>query len=143
MKWNNRRQRAQFLRKQAKLKEQYIALGMTDEEIQTMYDFDLSEFNCKRREAGHTYRLNDIDLDSVTVELECATTSRYAWIDEIENESVIAAIKSMSRDYIEILTDIVIDGLSQSEIARNRNVKRSAIANKINRIKRIFETFWR
>lgn len=142
MKWNNRRQRAQFLRKQAKLKEQYIALSMTNEEIQTMYDFDLAEFNCKRREAEHTYRLNDVDLDSVTVELESVTTSRYAWIDEIENERVIAAIKSMPRDYIEILTEIVIDGLSQAEIARNHNVGRNAIANKINRIKGIIETFW-
>lgn len=142
MKWNNRRQRAQFERKQAKLRKQYIELGMTDEEIQIMYDFDLAEFNGKRREAENTYRLDDADLDNVTVELECGTFSRYAWIDEIENERGIAAIKSMPLDYIEILTDIVVDGLSQAEIARKRNVGRNAIANKINRIKRIFETFW-
>lgn len=142
MKWNNKRECARFKRKQEMLRKRYIAAGMTEDQIQIMYDFDLAEFNGKRREAEHTYRLDEADLDKETVELEAYSSSRYSWIDEIENEEIAEAIYDLPRDYIEILTDIIVDGLSQAEIARKRNVGRSAIANKINRIKDYFERFW-
>ncbi len=54
MKWNNGKERAKFEREQKELREQYIAEGMTEEQIQAMYDFDLDVFNGKRREAEHT-----------------------------------------------------------------------------------------
>lgn len=141
MKWNNKREWAKFKRKQEMLRERYIAAGMTEEQIQIMYDFDLAEFNGKRREAEHTYRLDEADLDKETVELETYSSSRYSWIYEIENEGIAEAIYDLPRDYIEILTDMIVDGLSQAEIARKRNVGRSAIANKIDRIKDYFERF--
>lgn len=141
MKWNNKREWAKFKRKQEMLRERYIAAGMTEDQIQIMYDFDLAEFNGKRREAVHTYRLDEADLDKEIVELETYSSSRYSWIDELENDDIIAALNNLPRDYIEILTDMVVDGLSQADIARKRHVGRSAIANKIDRIKDYFERF--
>ena len=157
MKWNNGKERAKFEREQKELREQYIAAGMTEEQIQAMYDFDLDVFNGKRREAEHTQTLDfaaveaeDKELEnplykkfadklSVTMNLEDA--SCYAWIDEIEDERLVKAIKALPQDYIEILTEIIVDRRTKSDIANERGVLKTAISNKICRIKNIFKKF--
>lgn len=53
MKWNNGREYAKFKQEQAEFRKQYIALGMTEEQIKTMYDFDKSYLNLLQREARH------------------------------------------------------------------------------------------
>lgn len=141
MKWNNGKKRREFETQQAKLKEQYIAAGMTEEQIRAMYESDLAEFNGQRREAEHTFKLDEIDLDNVTVEPDCNSISRYAWIDEISDERIIAALKSMPQEYIEILTEYVIDGFTHEEIAATRGVTRTSITNKISRIKKYLKNF--
>ena len=58
MKWNNGKERKKFEAEQARLREQYIVAGMTEEQIQAMYDYDLSVLNGNRREARHTQKLD-------------------------------------------------------------------------------------
>ena len=158
MKWNNGKERAKFEREQKELRARYIAAGMTEEQIQAMYEYDLRCFNGKRREAEHTQALDyaaveaeDKELEnplykkfadklSVTMNLEDA--SCYAWIEEIEDERMVKAIKALPQDYIEILTEIIANGRTKSEIAQRRGVKKTAISNKISRIKNIFKKFW-
>ena len=95
MGWNHGRERAKFKCKQAELKEQYMAAGMTDEQIQAMYDFDNRAYNSERRNANHTQRLdisaldNESDdglnplldkfADKLSVELDTSAVSRFAW----------------------------------------------------------------
>lgn len=157
MKWNNGKERAKFEREQKELREQYIAEGMTEEQIQAMYDFDLDVFNGKRREAEHTQTLDfaaveaeDKELenplynkfsDKLSVTMNFADASRYAWIDEIEDERLVKAIKALPQDYIEILTEIIVDRRTKSDIANERGVLKTAISNKICRIKNIFKKF--
>lgn len=57
MKWNNGRERAIFNKEQAKLREVYSAAGMTEEQIQELYEFDLQNFRLRRTEALHTQNL--------------------------------------------------------------------------------------
>lgn len=40
MEWNNGKERALFYKEQAKLHKQYLAAGMTEEQIQAMYEQD-------------------------------------------------------------------------------------------------------
>ena len=157
MKWNNGKERAKFEREQKELREQYIAEGMTEEQIQAMYDFDLDVFNGKRREAEHTQTLDfaaveaeDKELenplynkfsDKLSVTMNFADASRYAWIDEIEDERLVKAIKALPQDYIEILTEIIVNRRTKSDIANERGVLKTAISNKICRIKNIFKKF--
>lgn len=157
MKWNNGQERAKFEREQRELREQYIAAGMTEEQIQEMYALDLKVFNGKRREAEHTQTLDfaaveaeDKELenplykkfsDKLTVTMNFADASRYAWIDEIEDERLVKAIKALPQDYIEILTEIIVYRRTKSEIANERGVLKTAISNKISRIKNIFRKF--
>lgn len=40
MKWNNGKERAKFEREQEELRKEYLAAGMTEEQIQSMRQFD-------------------------------------------------------------------------------------------------------
>ena len=42
MKWNDGLERALFMKEQAKLRKQYLAAGMTEEQIRALYKFDLN-----------------------------------------------------------------------------------------------------
>ncbi len=154
MKWNNGK--AQYaLKKEC---EKMLELGMTEEQVQSMYEFGKSVINGNQREARHTQRLDlqafdedepddgqnpllDKFADRLTVELDLSSVSRYSWIEEISEDRLAAALKSMPQDYIELLTEIVIDGYTQSDIAKLHNVCRTAITNKVARIKKIIEKF--
>ncbi len=154
MKWNNGKAHKALNKEHARLLE----LGMTEEQAQAMYDYDLSVLNGNRREAIHNQRLDmqafddensdygqnpllDKFLYALTTEIDRNDANRYAWVDEIENERLGIALKSMPQDYIELLTEIVIDGYTHSEIAEKHNVCRTAITNKIARVKKIIEKF--
>lgn len=150
MKWNNGKAHKALNKEHERLLE----LGMTEEQAQAMYDYDLSVLNGNRREAIHTQKLdiqafddeNSDDgqnpllekfADKLTVEIDRNDVNRYAWVDEIENERLGIALKSMPQDYIELLTEIVIEGKTQKEIAQERGVVKSAISNKMKRIEKI------
>lgn len=134
MKWNDGKERAKFNSEQQALREQYIAAGMTEEQIQEMYAFDLKVFNGKRREAEHTQT-----SDKLTVTMNFSDASRYSWIEEIEDEKLNAAIKNLSAEQIELLTEIVMSDKTASEIAREQHVSQQAISKRLKKIRNIFE----
>lgn len=153
MEWNNGKERKKFEKQQARLREEYRKAGMTEEQIKAMYEYDLSVFRKNRIEAIHTQRL-DLDAfdddsptdegqnplllkfsDKLTVELSITHTSRYAWVEDVENEKLAKGLKSLKRADLELLTLWLVDGYSQSEIAQQMGVNRKAINNKICRIK--------
>ena len=49
MAWNNGYERKKFESEQKRLAEEYRAAGMTEEQIEEMYQFDLTEFRSRRR----------------------------------------------------------------------------------------------
>lgn len=157
MKWNNGKEKAKFEQEQEQLRKEYLAAGMTEEQIKKMYEYDLSEFNSNRRECEHTQRLefDDTEFDDketdnplfkkflkvISVTQDFSDSSRYGWIEEIENDNLAKAIKSLPYDYIDILTDLCVYGLSQTEIAKKRGVTRKAINKKITKIKSFLKNF--
>ena len=58
MEWNNAREYAQFKKEQEKLREEYLAAGMKEEQIKAMYKYDLKYLNLRQREARHTQELD-------------------------------------------------------------------------------------
>lgn len=54
MSWNDGYERKMFAKRQKKQAEEYRALGMTEEQIQAMYEFDLEQFKSERRNRMHT-----------------------------------------------------------------------------------------
>ena len=148
MEWNNGKERKKFETQQARLREEYRKAGMTEEQIKAMYEYDLSVFRKNRIEAIHTQRSatdegqNPLLLkfaDKLTVELSITHTSRYAWVEDVENEKLAKGLKSLKKKDLELLTLWLVDGYSQSEIAQLMDVNRKAINNKICRIKKFLK----
>lgn len=63
MAFNNGLERKRFESKQKALHEEYNKLGMSEEQIQTLYEYDLADFNSNRRFITHTQSINLADLE--------------------------------------------------------------------------------
>lgn len=157
MKWNDGKERTKFINRQKKLYNDYILAGMTDEQIKKIYEYDLSVYRKERREAVHTQKL-DFDSDefddketdnpllekfikAISVTPEITDLSNYGWIEEIEDENLAKAIKSLTKADLKILTLLFCDGYSQRELAQMKNIKEAAISRKIGRLKKILKKF--
>ena len=154
MEWNNGKERALFHKEQAELRKQYLAAGMTEEQIQALYAFDREWYKSLRREAVHTQRLDiqtsedeDINKDNplykkffekLAVEDNLADYSRYGWIDELENEELVKTVNSLSDTDKELLT-MLIEGFNQAAIALSLGMTQPAVSQRIKKIREIFQ----
>ena len=157
MSWNDGYERKMFAKRQKKQAEEYGALGMTEEQIQAMYEFDLAQFKSERRHRMHTQPLqveefeeNDADESDNTLlneffdELTCTIEtsgdkSRYWWVEEIDDSETVKKIKSLSERDLEILTLMVIDELTHEEIAKIMGVCVRTIERVNARFKNLFK----
>lgn len=153
MEWNNGKERALFQKEQAELRKQYLAAGMTEEQIQALHAFDAEWYKSRRREAVHTQRLDiqtsedeDINKDNplykkffekLAVEDNHADYSRYGWIDELENEELAKAVNALLDTDKELLT-MLINGFTQSEIGAKMGVRQQSVSKRIKKIQRFF-----
>ena len=153
MSWNDGYERRKFEAKQKKQAEEYRELGMTEEQIQTMYEFDLEQFKSERRHRMHTQQFTSSDFDEGEAddsestlfdkffdELTCTIEtsgehSRYWWVEEIEDADLCKRIKSLSVDDIELITLYAFDGYTQDEIAIKFSCTKQNIQKKFRRIK--------
>lgn len=156
MEWHDGTERRRFEREQAELRKQYLAAGMTEEQIQALHAFDREWYKSRRREAVHTQRLDiqtsedeDINKDNplykkffekLAVEDNHADHSRYGWVEEIENERLAKAVNALSDTDKELLT-MWIEGFNQNEIAAHFGVKKAALSRKMGRIKYFLRNF--
>ncbi len=158
MEWNNGKERALFEKEQAKLRKEYLAAGMTEEQVQQMYEFDKAYLNLQQREARHTQHLefnlsdeeNDIEtmnpllkkfLQNFSLKDKHFETERFGWIEQIENKQLYIALNRLSKADKEILTMLLYDGMKQKEIAEQNGVKKAAMSRKISRLKKILKNF--
>ncbi|MCM1221026.1 MAG: sigma-70 family RNA polymerase sigma factor [Lachnospiraceae bacterium] len=158
MKWNDGKERAKFNAEQDRLRQEYLDAGMTEEQIKTMYKFDKTFYNERRREAVHTQELDiqafdddgedelrnsllDKFMDKLSVTDKHFQDERYGWIENIENERLCIALKSLPDADKELLTKYIVDGLSQTEIAKKEGVVKVVICKKIKRIKTFLKNF--
>ena len=157
MSWNNGYETKKFEARQKKQAEEYRALGMTEDQIQAMYEFDLEQFKSERRHRMHTQPLqveefeeNDADESDNTLlneffdELTCTIEtsgdkSRYWWVEEIDDSETVKKIKSLSKRDLEILTLMVIDELTHEEIAKIMGVCVRTIERVNARFKNLFK----
>ena len=138
-----------------RLQNEYMAAGMSLEDIEAMRKFDLESFNSNRRFFNHTQTLrtsecgeDDCGDDSKSVLLErfpetMSVTdddslfhSRYWWIEQLDTPELIQAAKSLSDEDKELLTLYAFDGYSQSEIAEFYGIAQKNVSKKISRIKK-------
>ena len=132
MSWNDAYERRKFKENQKKQAAEYRALGMTEEQIQAMYEFDLEQFRSDRRFYSHTQSLlpdtfdenedNDEklsifelfkDVFTTTIE-ESEYKSRYWWVDEIGEDDLLylASVDVLKRLFKQGIEKEVIDRLN-------------------------------
>ncbi len=141
MSWNNGYERKKFEERMAKQAKEYRKAGMTEEQIKAMYEFDLAQFNSDRAFYTHTQPLdihesNDegeevedsfvrefIDVFSVSDEDEyLANSSRFGWIETIENPALARELLGMSSLDKEIITRTVFEGYKLKDLVSVLNV---------------------
>lgn len=153
MSWNNGYETKKFQARQKKQAEEYRALGMTEEQIKEMYEFDLEQFRSERRHRMHTQQFTSSDFDEgeeddsestlfdkIFNELTCTIEtwgdkSRYWWGEEIEDAELSKRIKLLSAEDIELITLYVFDDYTQDEIAIQFSCTKQNIQKKFRRIK--------
>lgn len=64
---------------------------------------------------------------------------QYDWIESLDDGELAGRLKKLSEDDRELLTQIVMDGLTKAEVARLRGVTRQSINDKIQRIKKFLK----
>ena len=135
MSWNDGIERKKFEARMKKQAEEYRKAGMTEEQIKAMYEFDLEQYKSDRRYYSHTQPLEVHEfeedgeesdnsllhsfIDALSIDDEdgyFANSSRYGWIDTIENPALSEILRNMSDMDIEILTLTVFEGYRLNEL---------------------------
>ena len=154
MGWNNAYETKKFEAKQKKQAEEYRALGMTEEQIQAIYEFDLEQFKSERRNRMHIQQFTSSDFDEgedddsestlydkFFDELTCSIEtlggkSRYWWVEEIDNQKLAERVKMLSEEDLELLTKSIVDGYNQTQLAEIYGIAQKNISKKLKRIKK-------
>ena len=148
-------ERAKFERQQRQQAEQYRKLGMDEEQIQTMYEFDLATFRSDWRYEKHTQGLaassfdDNMQDESKSALFEKFLTqlsvqpddghSREWWVEEIENPQLALALKGLSKSDLEFITRIVIEKATQMELSEELGISQQAVSKKWGKMKKILK----
>lgn len=134
----------------------YRAEGMSEEAIAEMREFDLAVFRSDRVYATHTQPLPNQDssqsksdqqylkltrkFPSMATDIDdYAFKGRFDWIETLDNEELVLKLRQLSLEDLELVTMIVFDGLTHSEIADLRGCTRSNVSKKWTQIKKSLE----
>ena len=141
----------------ARLRREYRATGMSDAAIQKMHDFDWEVFKQERIYRLHTQDLGIGIFDEPSAEQEdksalmkkflesvsrwddYTTASRYGWIEEVDDPSIYKQLQALRKADLELLTLIVVDGFSQTEIAAVLRCSPQNIFGRLKKIRKIFQ----
>jgi len=151
MGFNYAKERMKFEKRWNKLRKEYRDAGMSEGNIQKMYDFDKSIFRQQRRFETHNQGLPSTDIndddpeaktdmfqkyDSLTVTFDESDFGGYlSWIETLDTPDLAARLKRLKADDLELLTQFAIEGYSQSEIARLMGCSQQNVSLKITRIR--------
>ena len=129
MGWNNGMERKKFEERMKKQAKEYRAAGMTEEQIQAMYEFDLAQFKSDRAYYTHTQPLDVCEVNDDGDEVDdffirqyfdafatyddneiLMKSSRFGWIETIDNPDLADELRKMCLLDKEILTRLAFEG---------------------------------
>ena len=114
----------------------YRKEGMSEKNIEAMYRFDLAQFN---RDRAYESRRRPLETacGSCYVQAPEADTGRYSWIDEVSDQQLAERLHELSESDIALLKLLVIDGLSQAEVASILGIAQQTVSVRFNKIKKL------
>ncbi|MDO4340307.1 MAG: sigma factor-like helix-turn-helix DNA-binding protein [Eubacteriales bacterium] len=151
MSFNYAREKRKFDKEWEQLQIEYLAAGMDEKTIAQMKEFDWKWFCSRRAYDNHNQPLPDGEdfseggnailfrkFSSLSAELDLQNISeRYDWVQEIEDETVHQRLKSLGNKDLELLTLIAMEGYTQAEVARLWKCSRSAVTQRMKKIRKI------
>ena len=126
MKFNYALEKKEHEMKWNRLYKEYRKLGMSDEAIEIMKEFDWEQFKQQRIFCLHNQHLPEEEYEDGTNPLmtkfyeafmyedNFLEKDRYAWVEDLDSEELIKAIKSLTHLKIEILTQYVFEQRSHT-----------------------------
>lgn len=133
-----------------KLRIEYAEAGMADDAIQKMYDYDRQQFNSERTCIERTQEFTAPAYESseeeasplmlryqeaiTTTDTYHETKSSFAWIGEIEDEHLLAALEQLSDSDLELITLYAYEEYDTVEISKLFGTTKQNISKKIRRI---------
>ena len=137
MEWHDGTERRRFEREQAELRKQYLAAGMTEEQIQALHAYDREWYKSRRKEAVHTQRLDIQTSEDEDINKDNPLYKKFFEKLAVENEELAKAVNSLSDTDKELLT-MLINGFTQSEIGAEMGVSQQSVSKRIKKIQRFF-----
>lgn len=133
-----------------RLEQEYRAAGMDDRQIAAMKEYDWTWF-CSQRtyqnrvqalpseqcedESEQSCLFRKFESLSCTWDTGDVDSRRFGWLSSLEDELLYRRLCKLPEDDLELLTLLIVDGYRQADVARLWNCSRSAITQRINKIK--------
>ena len=159
MKFNYQSEKKKLERRWKSIEKECQAAGMSEKSIEELRQYDLEAFRKERLFCMHNQYINDYDFedgnesnesrnpylvkfsDQLTKEDLYFEDDRYGWIQQLDDEELVRKILALGEERIELLTQYVYGGLTQREIAEGLGITRSAVADRIEVIKKKIKKF--
>ena len=137
MGFNYALEKRKFDEKWKKLEDWYRKSSMSEDAIREMYEYDWREFNSTRK--FHRYGDDDVDVESIVEEDGDSIDKSFSeeWIELFDTPALVWKVRKLPADYIEIIDLMVLENLTQKEIAGRMNCSQQNIAKKIEKIKKL------
>lgn len=147
-------ERKRFEQEWTKLRKEYEEAGMSSEKIQLLYEFDLEFFRSQRTYENHTQAMpseyiSDDGVDHSTLFRKFVNSTvtfdeadffnRYAWVDTIEDQSLVLALRQLSNEDLELLTFLIVEEHTQRELAQKWNCSQKTISTRLKQVKHILK----
>ena len=146
-------EKAKFEREWTQLRVEYEKAGMSTEKINILHDYDWENFKKERIYAIHTQEFREAQYDNgsnsqgdksplfkkfltaISRWDNYAASTSTGWIEDITDERLAARLKELSQEDLELLTQFIIQGFTQSDLEQMGYGKQYKISRRISRLK--------
>ena len=151
-------EKAKFEREWTQLRVEYEKAGMSNEKINILHDYDWENFKKERIYAIHTQEFREAQYDNGNSQEDksplfkkflsaisrwdnYAASTSTGWIEDITDERLAARLKELSQEDLELLTQFIIQGFTQSDLEQMGYGKQYKISRRISRLKNFLKKF--
>lgn len=159
MKFNYGLEKKRFDETWERLENEYRVAGMSEEAIEKMKAYDWDQFKKERIYCMHNqfYQgqafVNGDDIedgkdpllekyfDSFTEVDVYFSERKHGWVELLDDENLVIAIKSMNAEHVELITNYVYEEMTHRQIAQNLGITRPAVTIKFREIRKNIKKF--
>ena len=113
----------------------YRKEGMSEEDIEAMYSFDLEQFNRDRAYESRRRPLETACGSCYTLMPE-RNSGRGGWIEELSDPRLSAKLRELPEADLELLTLLCVDGCAQTQAAHVLGFTPQAVSKRLRKIKK-------